>query len=96
MWADWLTSWEFWAILGIVLGIAELLTGTYVLLAFGATGLALAVLLLVAPGLLGWPVLLILYGVIGVALSVIARRVFRQDTVPDINDYKQDGNRGMW
>ncbi len=96
MWTDWLVSWEFWAILGIVLGIAEVVTGTYVLLAFGVTGLAIAALVLIAPGLLGWQVLLILYGVIGIVLSVIARRLFGQDDAPDINDYDQDGNRGMW
>ena len=76
-----------WAAIGIVLLIAESLSGEGSLLAFGISGLVVALVLWLTGLQVGALWLIVLFTVMGVIVSVVTRRILKKT-----EHYKDDIN----
>lgn len=90
---EWITSWEIWAILGLLCFIAEILDGTGTAIAFGVAALIMSGLAVVAKfaGLQlipNWKIAAVEYAIFAISSVFIVRRLrtARGDD-SDINRY---------
>jgi membrane protein implicated in regulation of membrane protease activity len=89
--ADYLSLWWVWICIALALGVVELLAPGFIFLGFGLGALAMAGMVLVAPGI-NIPALLALFAVLSLIAWIILRMGFRKQSsgarivTKDIND----------
>ncbi|UWR09838.1 NfeD family protein [Sulfitobacter mediterraneus] len=89
--ADYLSLWWVWICIALALGVVELLAPGFIFLGFGLGALAMAGVVLVAPGI-NIPALLALFAVLSLIAWIILRMGFRKQSsgarivTKDIND----------
>lgn len=89
--ADYLSLWWVWICIALALGVVELLAPGFIFLGFGLGALAMAGVVLIAPGI-NIPALLALFAVLSLIAWIILRMGFRKQSsgarivTKDIND----------
>ena len=89
--ADYLSLWWVWICIALALGVVELLAPGFIFLGFGLGALAMAGVVLLAPGI-NIPALLALFAVLSLIAWIILRMGFRKQSsgarvvTKDIND----------
>ena len=89
--ADYLSLWWVWICIALALGAVELLAPGFIFLGFGLGALAMAGVVLLAPGI-NIPALLALFAVLSLIAWIILRMGFRKQSsgarivTKDIND----------
>ena len=80
---------EFWIIIGLILFILEIFSGSFIALSFGISGIIMAGLFKVLPTLLTeWYEVTFIYSVISLLIAFLARKIFLKSKIikHDIND----------
>lgn len=78
-WTALLNIWWAWICFALVLGVIELLAPATIFLGFALAALAMAIIVLAAPGL-GAPALLALFAFLSLIAWIVLRRAFRHQT----------------